>query len=485
MPTVNLKKITDYIWEIPKGTRRDMQVPTRVYASREQINKMMQDRTLEQGMNVTTLPGIYKFSIVLPDAHQGYGFPIGGVAAFDAEEGVISPGGIGYDINCGVRVMRTNLDRKDVEPVLKQLADALFRNVPAGLGSRRKDFSVSYRELDEVAVGGAQYIIERFGLGWADDPLHIEEEGAMPGADPSRVSRRAKERGLRQLGTLGSGNHFLEIQVVDRIFDERAARAFGITHVGQVTVMVHTGSRGFGHQVCSDYLKVMDRLVHRMGIRLVDRELVYAPVGSREAQDYLKAFTAAVNFAFANRQAISHWVRLAFGEVFHTDPDKLGLEIVYDVAHNIAKLEEHDVDGRRVKVYVHRKGATRSLPPEHPLTPKDYKGVGQPVLIPGSMGTASYILVGVPTSLERSFGSAPHGSGRVMSRAAAKRRWRAEQLVRELGNRGIIIRADSPATISEEAPLAYKSADEVTLAAEMAGLAKRVVRLVPLAVVKG
>jgi tRNA-splicing ligase RtcB len=353
------------------------------------------------------------------------------------------------------------------------------------LGSRRKDFSVSRRELDAVAVGGAQYIIEKFGLGWTDDPMHIEENGAMPGADPSRVSNRAKERGFRQLGTLGSGNHFLEIQVVDRIFDEKAAKAMGITHVGQVTVMVHTGSRGFGHQICSDYLKVMDRLIHRLGIKLVDRELVYAPIKSKEAQDYLKGFTSAVNYAFANRQAISHWVRLAFGEVYHTDPDKLGLEIVYDVAHNIAKLEEHDINGKRTKVYVHRKGATRSLPPEHPLTPKDYKTIGQPVLIPGSMGTASYIMIGMQTSLERSFGTAPHGSGRVMSRHAAKRKWRAEQLIKELGNKGILIRADSYATIAEESPGAYKDADSVSLAAEMAGLARRVVRLMPLAVVKG
>jgi tRNA-splicing ligase RtcB len=462
-----------------------MRVPTRIYASKEQIDKMMMDRTLEQGMNVATLPGIYKYSIVLSDAHQGYGFPIGGVGAFDAEEGIISPGGIGYDINCGVRVMSTTLDRKDVEPVLKQLADALFRNVPAGLGSRRKDFSVSPRELDQVARDGAQYIIEKFGLGWPDDPLHIEENGRMPGADPSRVSRRAKERGYRQLGTLGSGNHFLEIQVVDKIFDDVAAKAMGITHVGQITVMVHTGSRGFGHQICSDYLKLLDRMAHQRGIRLVDRELVYAPIKSKEAQDYLKAFISAVNYAFANRQAISHWVREAFGKVFRTDPDKLGLEIIYDVAHNIAKLEEHDVNGKRVKVYVHRKGATRSLPPNHPLTPKDYKNIGQPVLIPGSMGTASYILVGLPTSLERSFGSAPHGAGRVMSRAAAKRQWRAEQLMKELGKRGILIRADSYATVSEEAPMAYKSSDDVAVAAEMAGLAKRVVRLMPLAVVKG
>ena len=387
--------------------------------------------------------------------------------------------------NCGVRVMRTDLDVDDVKPRLRELADALFHNVPAGLGSRRKDFRVNYRELDEVARGGAQYIIEKHGLGWAEDAEHIEERGRMEGADPSKVSDAAKKRGLNQLGTLGSGNHFLEVQMVDKIFDEKVAKAFGITHVGQVTVMIHTGSRGFGHQICTDYLRVMDRLVHKMNIKLVDRELVYAPVNSREAEDYIKAFKCGVNFAFANRQAISHWVRQSFEEVFKTDADKLGMNLVYGIAHNIAKLEEHDVDGKRVKVYVHRKGATRSLPAGHPLTPQDYKSVGQPVLIPGSMGTASYILVGLPGSLEKSFGSAPHGSGRVMSRRAAKRHYRADQILRELGQKGILVRADSKATIVEETDAAYKDVNSVALVAEVVGIAKRVARMVPLAVVKG
>lgn len=482
---IPLKEIARYEWEVPKTYRHDMRVSVRIYATREQLEKMMQDRTIEQGVNITTLPGIYKFSVILPDGHQGYGFSIGAVAAFDAEEGVISPGGIGYDINCGVRVMRTDLDVDDVMPRLKELADALFRNVPAGLGSRRKDFRVDIRTLDEVARGGAQYIIERFGLGWPEDIEHIEERGRMEGADPSKVSDNAKRRGLNQLGTLGSGNHFLEIQRVDKIFDERVAKAFGITHEGQIVVMIHTGSRGFGHQICSDYLRVMDRYVRRMGIKLVDRELVYAHVKSREAEDYLKAFKCGVNFAFANRQAISHWVRQSFEQVFHRSADSLGMKLIYDVAHNIAKLEEHTVDGKKVKVYVHRKGATRALPAGHPLTPQDYKSVGQPVLVPGSMGTASYILVGLPGSLEKSFGSAPHGSGRLLSRHAAKRQYRADQVLRELSQRGIIVRADSMATITEEVQYAYKSSDEVTLVAEVVGIAKRVVRLMPLAVVKG
>ena len=487
MPQFNvpIKEIDRYVWEVPKSFKNEMRVPTRIYASRSQLNKMMQDKTVWQGTNVSSLPGIYKFAIILPDGHQGYGFPIGGVAAVDAEEGVISPGGIGYDINCGVRVMTTNLDEKDILPRLKELVDALFRNVPAGLGSRRRDFRVTFRELDEVARGGAQYIIEKFGLGWDEDIDHIEERGRMEGADPSKVSQNAKKRGVNQLGTLGSGNHFLEIQRVDKIYDERIAKQLGITHVGQITVMVHTGSRGFGHQVCGDYLKIMDRLVHRLGIRLPDRELVYAPLGSREADDYLKAFKSAVNFAFANRQAISHWVRQSFEQVYRQSADSLGMKLVYDVAHNIAKLEEHTVDGKKVKVYVHRKGATRSLPPGHPLVPKDYQNIGQPVLIPGSMGTASYILIGVPKSLEISFGSAPHGSGRVMSRAAAKRAYRADTLVHELRKRGIIVRAESKATLAEESPGAYKDSDEVAEVAEVVGLAKRVVRLMPLAVVKG
>ncbi|MEM0056946.1 MAG: RtcB family protein [Candidatus Geothermarchaeota archaeon] len=482
---VPLKQITPYIWEIPQDYRKDMRVPVRIYASRELLKKMHEDRTMWQAVNVATLPGIYKYSIVMGDGHEGYGFPIGGVAAFDAEEGIISPGGIGYDINCGVRIMVTNLDEKDVRPRIKELLDVMFKNVPSGLGSRRTDFRVSMSDLDEVARWGAKYIVEKYGLGWPEDLEHIEENGAMPGADPSKVSKTAKDRGLPQIGTLGSGNHFLEVQRVDKIYDEKIAKALGVTHVGQITVMVHTGSRGYGHQICSDYLRVMDRYVHQRGIKLADRELVYADIKSREAQDYIAAFTCAVNYAFANRQAISHWVRQSFERVFHRDAESLGMKVVYDIAHNIAKLEDHTVDGKRVKVWVHRKGATRAMPPNHPLTPKDYKSIGQPVLIPGSMGTASYILVGLPTALELSFGSAAHGSGRVASRAAAKREFRAEDLIRELAAKGIFIKADSMATVVEEAPEAYKDPDAVAEATEGAGLAKRVVRLVPIGVVKG
>jgi len=483
MPPIELKQISDVVWEIPKHGQ--MNVPARIYATPKLLKKMHEDRTFLQAKNVACLPGIYKFSIVLPDGHEGYGFPIGGVGAFDAEEGVISPGGVGYDINCGVRLMTTGLNVEDVKPKLKELIDTIFRLVPSGLGSRRRDFRVTRSELDEVCRWGAKYIVEHFGLGFSEDLGHIEENGCYPGADPRVVSGRAKDRGLPQIGTLGSGNHFLEVQVVDKIFDERIAKAFGITHVGQITVMVHTGSRGFGHQVCSDYLRVMERAARRYGIRLPDRELAAAPAKSREAEDYLKAFACAVNFAFANRQAISHWTREAFVKVFKRDVDALGIKVLYDIAHNIVKFEEHRVDGVKRKVYVHRKGATRSLPAGHPLVPKDYKSVGQPVLIPGSMGTASYVLVGLPSALELSFGSAAHGSGRMMSRAAAKRTFRAEQVLREMNRKGILVRADSMATIVEEYDQVYKDPDEIAYATEKAGLAKRVARLVPLAVVKG
>ena len=485
MPSFPFKEIDRYVWEIPKNYRHDMRVPVRIYATKQQLDKMTQDRTVMQGVNVATLPGIQKFSIILPDGHQGYGFPIGGVAAVDGEEGVISPGGVGYDINCGVRVIRTNLDYEDVKPKIKELADVLFRNVPAGLGSRRRDFNVTRSELDRIAVEGARYIIRKFGLGWEDDIEKIEEYGAIEGADPNYVSDTAKRRGLNQIGTLGSGNHFLEVQVVDKIFNEEMAKAMGITHEGQVVVMVHCGSRGYGHQVCSDYLKVMDRAIRKYNIRLPDRELAYAPIKSPEAQQYLKAFKSAVNFAFANRQAISHWVRQSFERVFKTDADKLDMEIVYDVAHNIVKPEEHVVNGKRKLLFVHRKGATRSLPKGHPLLPKVYKSIGQPVLIPGSMGTPSYILIGHPRSLERSFASAPHGSGRVLSRSAAKRMYRGDQIIKELNKHGIIVRADSMATVTEEVQYAYKDSNEVALVAEIAGLAYRAVRMRPIAVVKG
>ncbi|MEN2974690.1 MAG: RtcB family protein [Candidatus Caldarchaeales archaeon] len=485
MPRIPIQKIEEYMWKIPQNYRPDMKVPVTIFASEELIQKMQMDRTLDQGVNVATLPGVLKHSVVLPDAHEGYGFPIGGVAATDYNEGVISPGGVGYDINCGVRLMVTNLDEKDVRPRITELVNTLFANVPSGLGSRRKDFNITMSDLDRIAVEGARYIVEKFGLGWSEDILHCEEEGSMEGADPRLVSPTAKNRGIGQIGTLGSGNHFLEVQRVDKIYDPRAAERMGITHEGQITVLIHTGSRGYGHQICGDYLRVMERAVAKYGIKLPDRELACAPANSPEAEQYLKAFKCAVNFAFANRQAITHWVRQSFEQVFKKTADSLGMKLIYDVAHNIVKLEEHVTDGRLRKVWVHRKGATRSFPPNHPLIPKTYRDIGQPVLIPGSMGTASWVLLGNVKAMELTFGSTAHGAGREMSRAAAKRATRASEIVNELKEKGIYIKADSAETIVEEADEAYKSVDKVVEVSHIAGIGTKVARLRPIGVVKG
>ena len=482
--SVPLEKIDEYTWRIPKSFKPGMRVPGLVFADDELLAKMKTDRTLIQCADVAHLPGIYKYAITLPDGHEGYGFPIGGVAATDYEEGVISPGGVGYDINCGVRLLTTNLSEKDVQPKLRKLADIIFRNVPSGLGSRRKDFQISPSELDRIVTEGVPRIVEQ-GFGWPEDVKHCEENGHMSLADPSRVSSTAKKRGLTQIGTLGSGNHFLEVQKVDKIYDPETAKAFGITHEGQVTVMIHCGSRGFGHQICSDYLRVAERAVRKYGISLPDRELACAPGTSEEGQDYFKAMSCAVNYAFVNRQMITHWVRQSFEEAFEVSAEKLGLNLVYDVAHNIAKIEEHDVENKRVRVWVHRKGATRAFPPGHEAVPADYRETGQPVLIPGSMGTSSYVLVGTPKSMEISFGSTAHGAGRMMSRAAAKRKFWGGDVRRSLESRGIVVRSASAVVLAEEADPAYKDVDRVAAVSDAVGIAKRVARLVPLAVIKG
>ncbi len=478
-----LKRIDKYVWEIPQSYKRGMRVPAKIFADEILLEKMRGDLTLEQAANVAFLPGIYKYSIVLPDGHQGYGFPIGGVAAFDANEGVLSPGGVGYDINCGVRVIRTNLMEGDVRPRLRELTETLFRNIPSGLGSTGK-LRLTIDELDRVLEEGVEWAIKQ-GYGWSEDPEHIEERGGMEGADADKVSNTAKRRGRAQLGTLGSGNHFLEIQRVDKIYDLNVAKVFGIEKEGQILVMVHTGSRGLGHQVCSDYLKVMEVAVRRYKMPLPDRELVSVPATSREAEAYFSAMKAAANFAWTNRQLITHWVRESFERVFKKSADELDMHIIYDVAHNIAKLEEHRVNGRVRKVYVHRKGATRSFPPGHEAVPKDYKSIGQPVLIPGSMGTASYILVGTEKAMVIAFGSSPHGAGRVKSRAEAKRTYRGHSIKAQLENRGIIVRAASLAVVAEEAPGAYKDVDRVVDVAHNVGIARKIVRMIPLAVVKG
>lgn len=480
---IALEKIDDYSWSIPKY-KPSMRVNGLVFANKGLLEKMQTDRTLQQCANVACLPGIYMHSITLPDGHEGYGFPIGGVAATDYDEGVISPGGVGYDINCGVRLLTTSLSEKDVKPKIIQLANAIFDSVPCGLGSRRKDFSISLHDLEKLVTEGVQYAVGR-GLGWAEDSEHCEERGCMENANPDRVSPTAKKRGLTQTGTLGSGNHFLEIQKVDRIFDSGTAKTFGIEFEGQVTAMIHCGSRGFGHQICSDYLHVMDRAVQKYGIALPDRELACAPGNSQEAQDYYQAMACAVNYAFVNRQAIMHWVRQSFRQVFKEDADRLGLKLVYDVAHNIAKIEHHRVDGQLKKVWIHRKGATRAFPAGSPEIPADYRSAGQPVLIPGSMGTSSWLLVGTEKAMQVSFGSTAHGAGRMMSRSAAKRNWWGGDIKRALGQRGIYVRAASEVVLAEEADAAYKNVDVVVDVSDKVGIATKVARFVPLAVVKG
>jgi len=481
---VPLEKVNDYMWQIPKY-KPQMKVPAMIFANQALLEKMQTDRTLWQCGNVAQLPGIYKHAITLPDGHEGYGFPIGGVAATDYANGVISPGGVGYDINCGVRLLSTNLTETDVRPKLFPLAETIFRNVPSGLGSRRKDLTVSNRELDTLAVEGVQWLIDR-GLGWAEDAKHCEENGHMPNANPDKVSQTAKNRGLTQIGTLGSGNHFLEIQKVDKIFNPKTAKVFGITHEGQVTVMIHCGSRGYGHQVCSDYLRVMEHAVQKYNISLPDRELACAPGSSQEAQDYVEAMACAVNYAFCNRQAIMHWVRQSFQQIYGQDPEKFDLKLVYDVAHNIAKMETHDVGGGvQKKVWVHRKGATRAFPPGHEAVPEDYRSEGQPVLIPGSMGTSSWVLVGTQKAMELTFGSTAHGAGRMMSRFAAKRQFWGADVKNSLEKRGIAVRAASPTVLAEEADSAYKNVDMVAEVSHQIGIATKVARLTPIAVVKG
>jgi len=481
--TRKLQRVSEYEWVIPKGAKPCMRVDAVIFADDFLIKKMMEDLTLEQAANVACLPGIQRSSFVLPDGHQGYGFPIGGVAGTDIDEdGVISPGGVGYDINCGVRLIRTDLDYDDVKPKLRELAEELFRNVPSGLG-KSGHIRLSITELDKVLDEGVMWAVQR-GYAWADDPEHIEERGSWQLADSSKVSQRAKQRGAPQLGTLGSGNHFLEIQVVDHIYDPERAKAYGIDHVGQIVVMIHTGSRGLGHQVASDYLLIMERAMRKYGIKVPDRELASVPYSTREAQDYLKAMAAAANYAWTNRQLITYWVRETFKRVFHRDPDQLGLRIIYDVAHNIAKIEEHNVNGKRKKLIVHRKGATRAFPPGHPEIPADHRQYGQVVLIPGSMGTYSYVLAGIPEG-SRTWYTAPHGSGRWMSRERAIRTYNPSKVVEELASRGIIVRAANRRVIAEEAPGAYKPSDRVVMVADKVKIAKLVARLRPIAVVKG
>ncbi len=476
-----LKKITDYKWELPKSHKQGMKVPAYFYINRKLMELLERD-AVEQASNVATMPGIQLASLVMPDVHVGYGFPIGGVAGFDAENGVISPGGVGFDINCGVRLLRSNLRVDDVKPRIKNLIDELFISIPSGVGSESK-LRVSDKDLDEIFVMGVKWAIEN-GYGSEEDADRCEENGALDGAKPEVVSKKARDRGRGQLGTLGSGNHFLEVQYVDRIFDEEIAKAFGLEE-GMVAVMIHTGSRGLGHQVCTDFLTVLDKAVKKYRIRLPDRQLACAPINSKEGEDYFGGMASSANFAWTNRQIITHWVRQVFERVFGMSQEDLGMDLVYDVAHNIAKFEKHAVDGEKIEVVVHRKGATRAFGPGSPEIPLKYRDVGQPVIIPGSMGTPSYVLVGTRKAMEETFGSTCHGSGRVMSRAMAKRKLRGDRIKADLMREGIYVRATHGALLAEEAPQAYKKSDDVVEVVEKAGISKIVARLKPLGVAKG
>lgn len=472
------QKIDDYRYLVPKSHRAGMLTDGLIYANEELIRHIEKDLTFDQVANVATLPGLVGRSLAMPDAHQGYGFAIGGVAAADLESGVVSAGGVGFDINCGVRLLASPLLVEEVRSKVDALLNQLFRDIPCGTG-RRGLVDLNYSELDRVLNDGVQWAAEH-GYGTAGDLDHIEENGCLKNADASVVSRRAKQRGKNQLGTLGSGNHFVEVQRVAEIFDEEVAKAFGL-FVDQVVVLIHTGSRGLGHQVCTDYLEVMQVAMRKYGISIVDRQLACVPIKSPEGRDYLKAMAAAANFAFTNRQLITHWTRKAFDRVL----GKSELDVVYDVAHNIAKIEEHNVDGTTRKVLVHRKGATRAFPKLHPELPRDYFEVGQPVLIPGSMGTCSYVLVGTEKAMEETFGSTCHGAGRSKSRHAAKKEISAEKLLRDLRDRGILVKGASKSGLTEENPNAYKDVTQVVDVVHNAGISRKVAKLIPIGVIKG
>ena len=474
---MKIQQIDEFRWRIPREGR--MLVDGIVYADRAMMADISQDESLKQVANVAHLPGIVQASLAMPDIHWGYGFPIGGVAATDAEEGVVSPGGVGYDINCGVRLVASRLTRAEVTPHLRGIVKAMYARVPTGVGAHRRDLRLSVGDLKGVLQQGARWAIDR-GFGRMDDLDHIEEGGALPGADPALVSERAFERGQSQLGTLGSGNHFAELQYVAEIYDEQVAAAFGLSR-DQVTVMIHSGSRGLGHQVCEDYLRIMIKAAHKYRIELPDRQLCCAPLKAPEGREYLAAMSAAANFAFANRQVMAHWVREAIAEAMGMGADQTGVRTVYDVCHNIAKFETFPAG----KVCVHRKGATRAYPPGHPQTPAAYREVGQPVLIPGDMGRYSYVLVGTEGAYRDTFGSSCHGAGRRWSRSHAKRQAKGQTVIKDLEARGIIVMAAGAATVAEEMPEAYKDVSDVVRVVHEAGVARRVAQLRPIGVIKG
>jgi len=478
-----VNRVDEYRWEIPESYKPGMRVPGLIYTSESMLSHIWEEQVFQQVANVAFLPGIVGRSLAMPDIHWGYGFPIGGVAATRTKDGVVSPGGVGFDINCGVRLLRTNLFEEEVRPRLEELIAELFVNVPSGLGSTGK-IKVSEKELDEVMLKGSRWAVEK-GYGDAEDLVVTEESGCMKPANPAKVSSKAKKRGVPQLGTLGSGNHFLEIEVVDEIYDQNAAKVMGISAVGQVLVLIHTGSRGFGHEICGDYVRILGEAIKRYGINLPDRQLACAPVKSPEGQDYLAAMACAANYAWTNRQCIAHWTRESFVKVLGKSRRELGLEQIYDVAHNIAKIEEYTISGKKQTLCVHRKGATRAFPAGHAEIPAIYRNIGQPVLIPGDIGRCSYIAVGTETAMKESFGSTCHGAGRRQSRAAAKRNLKGIDIARSLNARGITVKTGSIGSLAEEASEAYKDINEVVEVTHRAGISRKVARAVPIGVIKG
>ena len=476
------KKIGENQYQIDADPNLGMKVPVKIYADEPLLQKMLSDRTIMQARNVASIPGIVSHSVVLPDGHEGYGFPVGGVAAMDAEEGMISPGGVGYDINCGVRLLRSNLTEQTVRSKLKDLVNDVFSSIPSGVGSKGA-VRLTNSELDEVLVNGVNWAIDH-GYGSSDDSDVCEENGKISGADPNKVSDKARKRGAPQLGSLGSGNHFLEIQKVAEIHDEEAANRMGIKE-GTITVLIHCGSRGFGHQVCSDYLRVAEQAMEKYNINLPDRELACVPNTSEEGESYRKAMFAALNYAWSNRQMITHWTRKSFERVFNQTESDLDMKLVYDVAHNIAKVEKHNVGGEERKLVVHRKGATRAFPSNRDEIPSKYRDLGQPVLVPGSMGTSSWILLGKSNSMDLSFGSTAHGAGRTMSRSKARRNYTEDYVKKSLNDKGVFIKALTRDGVVEETPEAYKDVDAVVNVSHNLGIASKVAKLVPIGVIKG
>jgi tRNA-splicing ligase RtcB len=478
----DFRQVDAYSWELPQGYDARMRVPARIYGNDEVFDNAFGDRSVQQLVNVSMLPGIVKYAMAMPDMHQGYGFPIGGVAAFRYDGGIISPGGVGYDINCGVRMLASDMDHEDIAPHLDTLTTTLYKDCPSGVGGKGV-LQVSWDAIDEILERGAEWAL-REGYATQDDLDRTESGGRLPGARAAAVPDRARERGRPQVGSLGSGNHFLEIDVVDAVYDPEIADAFGLSE-GRVVVQIHCGSRGLGHEVCSQYLRRLQNVPQRHGIEIPDRELVAAPMESDEGQDYMAAMAGAANYAFVNRQVLAHAVRRSFEEVLAGRVPSWDLHQVYDVTHNVAKVEEHEVDGQPTQLIVHRKGATRAFPPGHPELSDVYRETGQPVLVPGSMGTASYVLVGTEGAMEKTFGSTCHGAGRTMSRRAAKRRVRGEALRQRLTDEGIVVRAGSMAGLAEEAPLAYKDVSIVVDSVVGAGIGRKVARVRPIAVIKG